>query len=189
MFTPGFIFASLISLVGFRPASNVLPPISDVLGPRRATREQPQPAHGVTRESASPRRAGSPSAASHLKLVVDAAASCDASGDASRDASEDDDPLMRKLNSYQRDASAREFIIWLRARDWLGPFSASGIYIQHLKYCEAFQRRPLTPRKLQNKLKSCGVIVTRPTATIVDGKEHRPTYYTIRQRRQRKAAA
>lgn len=84
--------------------------------------------------------------------------------------------------------SARAFSRWMREHDLSGDLSLRELMSFYTEFCWTLDLRPLSERSLLNRLKKAGFETSRPPATIVEGKLHRPTVYRLK-RQQRRAAA
>ena len=89
--------------------------------------------------------------------------------------------LSDERKKRRRKASTRQFTIWLaRLDDVPAEITQRVLLSLYAEYCEVHDKRPLTDRTLLNCLKEHGVSTRRPSAKIVNGKQHRPTMYRIK---------
>lgn len=84
-------------------------------------------------------------------------------------------------------ASTRSFVRWLKASDVSGDLSHRALLAFYAEYCEFADVRPLSERQLVNHIKDFGIKTLRPSAKVVNGKQHRPTIYRIRGQQKRAA--
>lgn len=113
--------------------------------------------------------------------------------DASNDASDASEPSKIKGANViafdrRRPASTGKFVRWLAENHSGSDLSRTRLLANYFEFCELTDRLPLRERQLLNAIKKHGVVATRPTAVIVNGKSHRPTIYKVRVQQKRAAA-
>ena len=89
--------------------------------------------------------------------------------------------LSDERKKRKRKASTRQFTLWLtRLDDVPAEITQRVLLSLYAEYCEVHDKRALTDRTLLNCLKEHGISTRRPSAKIVNGRQHRPTLYRIK---------